>query len=95
MNTHSTTYLDWLKRLPIDDATHRQIFCPECGHFGLEYQYFGFPQDKFGWKLVWCNNCMTGIQISRTRIPELANPLIDSTDQEEFLAKHRDLKLIR
>jgi hypothetical protein len=88
------TYLDWLKRLPATDAEYPLCSCPVCSNIGLAYQYFGFTDSEFGWKLVWCNNCCSGIRVSRARIPSGENVLIDETEQREFLASHSDIHMI-
>jgi len=65
------SYRDWLNSLPKSDAEYVSVGCPTCGASGsLEYQYFGFPESDFGWKLVWCSMCHTGISVSRVRIPQ-------------------------
>ena len=93
MNSDST-YLSWLKSLPADDLDYEKCLCPNCGSTGLQYQYFGFSDNEFCWKLVWCTSCDSGIRISRTKIPSTANPLIDDGEQEAFLENHSHIKLI-
>lgn len=93
MSEHST-YINWLKRLPANDVEYAHCACPACGAVGLSYQYFGFADGEFGWKLVWCTSCMAGIRISRTRIPSSAKPLVGEDDQMQFLERHVDINLI-
>lgn len=88
------TYLGWVKYLPASDAGYAQCSCPVCNSIGLSYQYFGFTDSEFGWKLIWCRSCMNGIRISRTRVPAEAQPLIADEDQEQFLNQHSEINLI-
>jgi hypothetical protein len=94
MMAETSTYMDWLKRLPADDSELSACSCPECGTKGLSYQYFGFSESEFGWKLVWCDACKSGVRISRTKVPATAQPLIDDSAQQEFLDRHSDIRLI-
>lgn len=89
----SPAYLEWIKRLPISDAEYMQCSCPVCNCTGLLYQYFGFADSDFGWKLIWCPSCIHGIQISRTRVPVEAQVLIAEEDQEQFFRQHPRINL--
>lgn len=89
----SLTYMDWLKHLPRDDLKMSDCSCPACETKGLSYQYFGFREGSVGWKLVWCNACKSGIQISRTKIPTTAQPLIGESAHTAFLNQYNDLCL--
>lgn len=88
------TYIDFVKRLPATDEGYVTAQCPVCGSVGLTFQYFGFADSKFGWKLVWCNVCSKGIRISRTKIPPSANVLIKEDEQKRFLEQHANICLI-
>jgi hypothetical protein len=88
------TYMDWVKHLPVEDSEYKNCSCPECGNVGLLYQYFGIENEDFGWKLVWCEACSSGIRISRTKLPNGGSVLFDEKDQNEFLENHSDLRLI-
>ena len=92
--SNQLTYLDWLKQLPSTDAEYSLCTCPVCTNIGLAYQYFGFAGSEFGWKLVWCSHCKSGIKISRTRMPGAENVLIDEAEQRKFLAGHSDIRMI-
>lgn len=94
MMAETSSYMDWLKRLPANDSELSASVCPECGAMGLSYQYFGYNESEFGWKLVWCDSCKSGIRISRTKIPTTAQPLIDDAAQQEFLDQLTDIRLI-
>lgn len=90
----SSKYLEWIKHLPSDDAGYSNCSCPRCGSSGLEYQYFGFGDNEYGWKLVWCNSCKAGIRISRAKLPTKAAVLVDEVAQKKFLDAHAELKLV-
>jgi hypothetical protein len=89
------TYLDWLKTLPEFDANYASAACPNCGIKGaLKYQYFGFPHGHFGWKLVWCSNCHTGISMSRVKIPDGEAAISDASEQQRLMEEIGPLKLV-
>jgi len=94
MSFDTVTYIEWLKSLPRSDTEYVNAKCPVCGSEGIEYQYFSFSADVFGWKLVWCPHCKTGIRVSRVRVPEGEGVLRDEIEQEEFVKKHRYIRLI-
>ncbi|NVE01680.1 hypothetical protein [Massilia sp. BJB1822] len=91
---NNTKYIDWLKVLPTDDLRYDECACPECGSLGLKYQYFGLKKIGFGWKLIWCDACKSAVNISRAKIPEGVNCLVDGYEQAEFNAQHSYLRLI-
>ncbi len=93
--SNTLKYLDWAKALPATDEKYSSSKCPCCGSLGIRYQYFGFEDQDFGWKLVWCDTCKQGIQISRAKLPtEDASVLLGEAPQQEFLDQHRDLQLV-
>lgn len=48
------------------------VVCPNCGEKTIDYLYIGDEKTKIGYVQIWCNECLNGIQISRTSIPEKA-----------------------
>lgn len=90
---NNLTYLEWVKKLPQNDDLYSSSNCPVCSSKGLSYQYFGFENSNIGWKIIWCDSCESGIKISRTKIPNGANLIIDDKEQELFLNTHAYLKL--
>jgi hypothetical protein len=69
------TYDEWLDAFsaaydavpgPLQDA------CPNCGHHSLRLVFTGDLEQLVGYGHFWCDNCLTGIGISRTTIPEEA-----------------------
>lgn len=66
------TYLYWIKQLPEADSDLSSAACPSCGNVGLRFQYFGPDSGQFGWKIVWCETCWSGINVSRIRLPDSA-----------------------
>ncbi len=87
-------YLEWLRKLPTDDVAYSDAVCIECGSRGLSFQYLGVSGNEFGWKLVWCGECNSGIRISRTKIPNDAVVLVRENEQKEFLDSHSNIRLI-
>ncbi|EDN9715654.1 TPA: hypothetical protein ACSY4D_02150 [Listeria monocytogenes] len=47
-----------------------ELKCPNCKHNEIHYVYVGDLASRIGFEVVWCNNCLRGIQISRVRVPE-------------------------
>lgn len=94
MNASALTYLDWAKALPSSDSDYASTRCPCCGSLGISQQYFGFEEGDFGWKLAWCDTCKQGIQVSRLRLPVDRPVLRTEAAQEEFLVRHKNVKLI-
>jgi hypothetical protein len=93
MNTRNITYIDWIKALPVNDNQYASSACPECGAMTLSYQYFGSHESSYGWKLVWCNSCKTGVSISRTKIPTEVHALIEDNDKKSFIEQHIGITL--
>lgn len=60
------------------------LICPKCGYASVDYQYVGDLETKIGYLDVWCNDCLNGIHISRTKIPETANALSFDSSPEEI-----------
>ncbi|MBU5353310.1 hypothetical protein ACN9MH_04820 [Paenibacillus silvae] len=46
--------------------------CPNCNSNNIAYEFIGDSQKREGYFLIWCNNCLEGVHISRINIPELA-----------------------
>ncbi|HAA8268165.1 TPA_asm: hypothetical protein GHO85_12705 [Listeria monocytogenes] len=47
-----------------------ELKCPNCKHNEIDYVYVGDLESRIGFEVVWCNNRLRGIQISRVRVPE-------------------------
>ncbi len=45
------------------------VHCPECGDHAIDYEFVGDLETRMGYCLVWCNSCLVGINISRTKVP--------------------------
>ncbi len=93
MSTIIPTYMEWIKFLPLSDDKYSSAKCPCCGSIGIRSQYFGFDDGDFGWKLVWCEVCKRGVQLSRVKLPKNVPVLRGEVDQTEFLLQHKNLKL--
>jgi hypothetical protein len=44
--------------------------CPHCGHPSLRLVFTGDLDRMVGYAHFWCDNCLHGIGISRTTIPD-------------------------
>lgn len=63
---------EWMKIVPqiIDNLSNiKQVQCPRCGKYGIEYLYVGDEKTRVGYLQVWCNECLKGIHISRAIAP--------------------------
>ena len=69
-----------------------QLLCPICGKDSIDFQYVGDVDAKVGYLDVWCNECLNGINISRTILPENANILSYSTPKEEITRRIPNFK---
>jgi transcription elongation factor Elf1 len=57
----------WFLVQPWND---KNINCPECGEPTVRYEFIGNLETRMGYCLLWCNSCLVGINISRTKVPE-------------------------
>lgn len=48
------------------------VACPNCGRHCLRLVFTGDLERKVGYAHFWCDNCLQGIGISRTTIPDEA-----------------------
>lgn len=69
----NSNFKDWIKINSIIVENHQHISevkCPNCQQFGIDYQYVGDKNSRGGFLDIWCNSCLHGIHISRTKVPE-------------------------
>lgn len=45
------------------------VVCPSCGDGFVRVSFTGDDQDRVAYASVWCDSCLNGILISRTRAP--------------------------
>ncbi|NMO95004.1 hypothetical protein [Paenibacillus lemnae] len=45
------------------------LICPKCSGHRVKYEFIGDRQKNAGYFLIWCNDCLEGIHISRVDIP--------------------------
>lgn len=62
------------------------LTCPECGNQEIDFQYVGDPTTRIGYLDIWCQSCLHGIHLSRTRIPANAT-MISFDDSEEAISE--------
>ncbi|MFB5678419.1 hypothetical protein ACE3NQ_23475 [Paenibacillus terreus] len=81
-------FKDWIKLsaviADVQDTTN--IECPNCHQFDVDYQYVGDIQSRTGFLDIWCNACLHGIHLSRTKAPEKAS-IIPFDAVEEYTKK--------
>lgn len=68
-------FKQWLKLSAIVQETVPdvpKINCPNCNSTNISFEYIGDREKRQGYFLIWCNNCLEGIHISRIQIPEKA-----------------------
>lgn len=72
VNSH---YKKWLKLAEEVQAEPQSclLVCPNCSSNNIEYEFIGDSQRREGYFLIWCNECIEGLHISRVNIPENAN----------------------
>ncbi|MED1721339.1 hypothetical protein [Brevibacillus parabrevis] len=71
-------FKDWIKLTTIIAENHQEvpdIECPNCHRFGINYQYVGDIKSRAGFLDIWCNSCLNGIHLSRTKAPETVSML--------------------
>ncbi|RKP43268.1 hypothetical protein D7S89_26960 [Trinickia fusca] len=70
----ATSYVWW------DQAEQSKIQVRGSDPTNPNISIFGFKGSAYGWKLVWCNSCNSGLRISRTKVPENTQILIEESD---------------
>ncbi|MFD8497653.1 hypothetical protein [Amycolatopsis sp. NPDC059657] len=76
-------YGDFCEELPGKAAA----VCPNCGHDALRIAFVANERDRIGSAMFWCEFCLFGIHISRTRVPEGVDFLLRGTPWGE-ISKH-------
>lgn len=77
-------YMKWIKASFKIKEDPDNCICPQCSNIGLRIQYIGDLDKRTGYALVWCDNCLHGIHISRTFIPADVHALPFSVSTEEI-----------
>jgi hypothetical protein len=91
------TYNNWLNlidTITVSLLKGNQLHCPVCGDCSIDFQYVGDVETKFGYLDVWCNECLIGIHISRTNIPDKMNVLPFSTPKDEIMSRRPNFKQV-
>lgn len=86
--------MKWIKASSNIKEDPDMCLCPQCGHSGLRIQYIGDLDKRIGYALVWRDNCLHGIHISRTFIPADVHALPFSVSTEEMARYVPAFKLI-
>jgi hypothetical protein len=77
-------FMSWINAIGDIRTNTPNAKCPSCSNIGLSYQFIGDRKTKIGYVFVWCENCMKGIHISRTEIPEGVKVLPFDVSKEEL-----------
>ncbi|SFE87000.1 hypothetical protein SAMN04487969_108140 [Paenibacillus algorifonticola] len=64
-----------------------KLECPSCSSANINFEYIGDAIKRKGYFLMWCNDCLKGIHISRIEIPEKAKviPFGATADQTSHI----------
>lgn len=46
------------------------IKCPNCNKEQIDFRLIGNEKSRIGYSLIWCNDCLLGIHLSRIQIPK-------------------------
>ena len=63
-------YKDWITGVFLDIKNNTTPHCPECNSSNIDYKYVGNKNTKIGSLVIWCNNCLKGVNLSRIIMPE-------------------------
>lgn len=69
----NSKFKDWIKVNTEIIESHPNIStikCPNCQETKVNYQYVGDTRSRVGFLDIWCNSCLQGVHISRTKVPE-------------------------
>ncbi|WP_157230831.1 hypothetical protein [Brevibacillus sp. BC25] len=48
------------------------LICPNCSGHNIKHEFIGDNQKREGYFLIWCDDCLEGLHISRIDIPKQA-----------------------
>ena len=89
-----TTMMDWINASKEIVTNSESCVCPNCGNTGLNIQFFGDKDKMMGHSYIWCDNCLHGIHVSRTKIPEDIHFLPMNVSKEELAKYVPEYKMI-
>ena len=81
---------EWLRVVVqiLDNVTDvSEIECPRCGQRRVDFQYIGDPDTRIGALFVWCGDCLYGVRVSRTKVPN--NVYMIPFDADEQVVEKR------
>ncbi|NQF15107.1 hypothetical protein HPY31_14410 [Brevibacillus sp. HB1.3] len=85
----NSQFKDWIKLTTIIaeiDQEVPEMECPNCHQLKIDYQYVGDLKSRAGFLDIWCNSCLHGIHLSRTKAPENVS-LLSFDAAEEYKKK--------
>lgn len=72
VNPHFKKWLQLAETVKETTPNCPLLNCPNCNSNNIAYEFIGDSRKREGYFLIWCNNCLEGLHISRIDIPELA-----------------------
>lgn len=81
------TFKQWLSLVAVVQETVPHVprmNCQNCTSESVSYEYIGDPEKRVGYFLMWCDECLEGIHISRFRIPESASIIPFHAGEEQM-----------
>ena len=82
----NSKFMDWINVSTLlikENINKPEIKCPECKQPSIDYQYVGDVLSRVGFLDIWCNSCLRGIHVSRTKAPEQLS-MISFEDVDEY-----------
>lgn len=61
------------------------ISCPGCSSSHIKFEYIGDIEKRQGYFLLWCEDCLEGIHISRINIPDKAKVIPFNASHEQIV----------
>ncbi|WP_155973082.1 hypothetical protein [Paenibacillus sp. Leaf72] len=89
----NSKFKQWLQLAAIVKETYPNVpkfKCPSCSSGNINFEYIGDAIRRKGYFLIWCNECLEGILISRIEIPEKATviPFGATPDQTSHIPNY-------
>ena len=85
----SSGFKEWLRlttMITTDSRENHNLICPKCQKNMIDYQYVGDLRSREGFLDLWCNSCLHGIHLSRTKAPANVS-MLSFDDVDEYKKK--------
>jgi hypothetical protein len=63
-------WFDAYVKLVSNDYSLLGITCPNCKKDSMNFKLIGNKDTRIGYGLIWCKDCLIGINISRIEVPK-------------------------